>query len=167
MKVKCKLCGKQFNTCPAKIKDGRGKYCSRKCRDKARIKLRTVKCIVCGKVRTYTTREYGTRKRAALYCSVKCRNKHRVGDKHGRWKGGEYKRLNGYIMQYKGVNNHQRQHRFVMEKAIGRALTDSEVVHHINRNKTDNRIENLKIMTQSEHVRLHSNQYWAQKRKAI
>ena len=41
-----------------------------------------------------------------------------------------------------------------MEKKLGRFL-DLHVVHHINGNKQDNRIENLQLMTKSEHVSLH------------
>lgn len=47
------------------------------------------------------------------------------------------------------------EHRKIMEEHIGRKLTRYEVVHHINGNKNDNRIENLKLMTLSEHTRLH------------
>ena len=47
------------------------------------------------------------------------------------------------------------EHRKIMEEHIGRKLNRYEVVHHINGNKKDNRIENLQLMTLSEHSRLH------------
>ena len=53
-------------------------------------------------------------------------------------------------------NGYIYHHRIVMENHIGRILTTNEVVHHINGNKKDNRIENLELMTNSEHVKHHS-----------
>jgi len=46
-------------------------------------------------------------------------------------------------------------HRHVMEQHLGRKLTEKEVVHHINRDETDNRIENLQVMDSKEHASLH------------
>ncbi len=48
-------------------------------------------------------------------------------------------------------------HRVLMENYIQRYLRTNEDVHHINRIKTDNRVENLKIINHNKHAKLHNN----------
>ncbi len=42
------------------------------------------------------------------------------------------------------------EHRLVMMELIGRFLDKDEVVHHINANRLDNRIENLQLIKRSD-----------------
>ena len=62
------------------------------------------------------------------------------------------------MVKYKAikVNGIKRdEHRYIMEQYLGRKLSRNEVVHHKNGDKRDNRIENLEIMSLSEHTKNH------------
>ena len=85
-------------------------------------------------------------------------------EKHPLWKGGRRKTSSGYIElllpdhhRARG-NNYVFEHIVVAEKSIGRKIFASEHVHHINGVKTDNRPENLQVLTHGEHTKLHSKE---------
>jgi len=76
----------------------------------------------------------------------------RAGEGHPEWKGGRIVNKDGYVEIYcpghpnaKKYVHYILEHRLVMEEVLGRYLTRSEVVHHKNGNKQDNRPENLEL----------------------
>lgn len=60
---------------------------------------------------------------------------------------------NGYVYFF---DSHKSVHRWVMEKYLGRKLSYEEVVHHIDGNKQNNKISNLKLFpNQQAHDQYH------------
>ncbi len=62
-----------------------------------------------------------------------------------------------YINIYLGNRKHQRYHRYVMEKFLKRKLLFQEHVHHIDGNTTNNRLDNLVILSRQKHKICHNS----------
>jgi len=92
------------------------------------------------------------RSKTAKYCCYRC---HQIGE--GRKGGkvrGEQRKKESKGVSYKKING-RHAHRVIMEEFLGRTLNSNEVVHHIDGDKFNNHIDNLKLTTQSEHIKLH------------
>lgn len=71
---------------------------------------------------------------------------------------GFRKKPSGYIEHTRGKNKGKLSHRIIMEGHLGRELLSSEHVHHKDGNKENNDIENLEIMTASQHSSHHAKE---------
>ncbi len=140
----CKGCGVEFH----RSGQNQPQFHSRECwlshqRESNKI---TLTCDKCGKT---FDRWRSQRVGKKHYCSGECRAAGRVyarGKDHPQWKGGGrwIDKFSGYVWFEVG-GKRRLEHRLVMEKHLGRALTRSESVHHINGDRADNRIENLQL----------------------
>ena len=61
-----------------------------------------------------------------------------------------------FIVVYEdGKRRKVLEHRYVMEQHLERVLTTDEIIHHINGDKLDNRLENLEVMARKAHGQHH------------
>lgn len=79
----------------------------------------------------------------------------------------------GYVLVYAPEHPNAHKDGYVMlhtvlvERLIGRYLTENEVVHHINHGRKDNRIENLKLMDKKEHMSMHMRERHSKRRNDL
>lgn len=80
-----------------------------------------------------------------------------AGVNHPSWKGGKHQTPDGYIAIHQPDNPHAdvsgyvREHRLVWQQRHDELLPSDWIVHHLNGDRTDNRIENLKAMPRKGH----------------
>lgn len=147
--VACKQCGKQFYAKPNWLKIGWGKYCSRDCVFESQRKGRLVNCFICGKV-VYKSPKILTRSKSGkFFCSKSCqtvwRNSVFVGPAHGNWKGGE----KSYRETLLRIKNNKICKRCEVNDI--RIL----LVHHLDRNRQNNKVDNLIWLCHNCHYLIH------------
>lgn len=100
-------------------------------------------------------------KYGATYCAKKlnrsfsalCKKAEKLGLTINR--SYQYISQQGYIICCEDRSHKYELHRKIMEDYIGRKLNSNEIVHHKDGNKLNNDINNLEILTRSEHIKLH------------
>lgn len=115
-----------------------------------------MECPICKNIIYVCPSTLKERKNGIKYCSMFCKIKAiKNGETNFGFKNeGADKSPNKYPRkQINGIR--LKEHRRIMQEHLGRKLEKWEVVHHINNDPKDNRIENLTIVTPAEHGRLH------------
>lgn len=166
---KCLVCGNKFYVYPCK-RDLKF-YCSRTCAFMSPIRNRKIGLAnaIALKGKWFPNQfQKGTKIGVGRKKTQEEIEKIRIastGRNNWQWKGGRRERK-GYIAflnpEHPNCDNmgYVREHRLVIEKHLGRYLKHNEVVHHINKNKKDNRIKNLMLFSSNVyHLNFHRNNF--------
>lgn len=121
----------------------------------------TCKCARCGK----SFERWPHEAKGRVWCSQSCHMKDLNAELNPTRPPSENTRLKqldrGEGKTYR-KDHGRHEHRVVAEKMLGRALLPGEVVHHINRDKRDNRPENLMVFSSQAELaayhRLHDEE---------
>ena len=135
-KHQCKQCGKEFYS-----RSKKRVFCSHPCFAESR-KMPPVTCEWCGK--NFQARRKKSKFGLVRFCSRACSN----GATNKKRREMRIFNTGGYLSVYapdhpKAYGGRVREHVLVAEKMLGRYLENDEMVHHINRLRDDNRVDNL------------------------
>lgn len=163
--IKCKRCGiiKVFR------KTENREFCCNRCSQKYRCgdlsprytRTRTRACTECGgTIQKFIAQPDGTTKYSVkTLCSLTCRRARglRREGADGKYpKAGHVSRYrDGYCFIRLDFGKWVPEHRYLVEQNIDRSLTKEERIHHRNGDPSDNRLENLQIVSNPEHARIH------------
>jgi hypothetical protein len=153
MIVKCDQCGKEINKKPCHVKinaeKGHKNYCSDKCRKTGQFKGQLYNCGYCSKEIYRIPSQVKKSKSGLVFCNSSCACSYnntalRSGENNPNWKDGETAYTRFAYNTYKkecsicGFNN---------ENALE--------IHHIDKNRANNELDNLIILCANHHTLIH------------
>jgi hypothetical protein len=146
---KCAVCGAEFKTKPFFIKNGGGKYCSATCHHSGLRSGSLKKCFVCG-TETYKKAVQIERSKSGKFfcdksCQAKWRNQEFVGVRHANWKNG--------LFAYRSVLARNK----IIQICTLCGSKDKRIlaVHHIDKDRTNNKLTNLVYLCHNCHFLVH------------
>ena len=148
--ARCQMCKKIFYVKPSAIARGWGKYCSKLCQNQSQKTGKIIQCFICGKDVYKIPKDLKHSKSKKYFCGKSCQAVWRnstvyIGKKHPNWKHGEhaYRRL---LLKSK-------------ELPLCKLCKTKDLrilaVHHIDRNRKNNTVDNLSWLCHNCHVLVH------------
>lgn len=140
-KMICDYCGQEFEYIKRHENRNRHFFCSRECSYKFKEKKVTVECDWCG--RTLLRKQSDVKRNNNNFCSFDC-----------------YRDYKNFVEEgsYNQTTDGKAVYRRVYEVAHGVKLHSNNEIHHIDGDHTNNSIENLALMSKSEHSKIHSTE---------
>lgn len=166
IRKQCQICKKEFLVIPSR--ENIAKYCSRKCRFVGmRKQLQGENNPFYGKKHSEETRKKLSKNGKGKHYSPKTEfKKGRIalkGKQHPSYKDGKFLDISQnrwFILKsdhpFANKRHYILQSRLIAEKYLGRYLTHSEVVHHIDENSSNDNPKNLYVFsTSAKHTIFH------------
>lgn len=146
----CLICTKIFYTKPSHKKRGWGKYCSILCRNKSQLKGKIVKCFICDKDLYRSPKDLRSSGSNKFFCNKSCQTIWRntilfSGENSTNWKHGK----SAYRQILKRAN--RKEICTLCQTTDKRIL----IVHHRDRNRYNNKVENLIRLCHNCHYLVH------------
>ncbi len=150
--VECIKCSAKFYAKPRHLKKGWGKFCSQKCQFSSQRNGKYFHCDICQKIVYRSKRQIAHSRIGKFFCNKSCfavwKNANLfIGENHARWLHGENAYRN--IMKRSGIEPICSDCGINNFKVL--------VVHHIDRNRKNNLIDNLKWLCFNCHHLEHLN----------
>lgn len=147
--VSCENCSANFSAKPYWIKKGYGRFCTSACQYQSARKGKEVPCDGCGKMSYKQPKALEGSKSGKFFCGKSCQTKWRnqlyIGERHKNFKTG--------IHVYRAK---MKRHK-IPEVCTLCATVDTRVlaVHHIDKNRRNNELQNLAWLCHNCHFLVH------------
>lgn len=145
----CEVCSTQFKTKPFFVQQGWGRYCSKKCQYQGVKKGESRQCHECSKEIYRAPRMIERSKSGKYFCSKSCqtrwRNQLYTGEKHSNYVDGESSYRS--VLSRAGVKKYCRLCKTEDKRVIA--------VHHVDKNRKNNKVENLVYLCHNCHHLVH------------